>query len=140
MNIGDLMTKNVELTHPDTSIRDAATRMREDDVGALPVGEDDRLVGMVTDRDIAVRAVADGKVPDDCSVREVMSEGIYYCFEDDDAGRASEVMAEHKVRRLPVLDRNKRLVGVIAIADLARVGIADWAVQSVSESTQQARQ
>jgi len=139
MNIQDLMTKDVELIDPATTMRDAAQRMRDEDIGALPVGENDRLVGMVTDRDIVARGVASDRAPSECTVRDVMSEGVYYCFEDEDAQRASDVMAEHKVRRLPVLNRDKRLVGVIAMADLARGGAVDAALKQVSESTPEAR-
>ena len=139
MNIQDLMTKDVELIDPATTMRDAAARMRDEDIGALPVGENDRLVGMLTDRDIVARGVASDRAPSECTVRDVMSEGVYYCFEDEDAQRASDVMAEHKVRRLPVLNRDKRLVGVIAMADLARGGAVDDALKQVSESTPEAR-
>ncbi len=139
MNIREIMTPTVDLVDPNTTIRDAAQRMRDDDVGALPVGENDRLVGMVTDRDITVRGVADDKAPGNCTVREVMSEGVYYCFEDDDSERAAEVMAEHKVRRLPVLNGDKRLAGVVALADLARAGVATHAIEGISEPTREAR-
>ena len=135
MNIAQIMTSDVELAAPSTSIVEAARRMRDEDVGALPVGEDDRLVGMVTDRDIAVRGVAEGKAPDDCAVRDVMSDGIYWCYDDEDAERAAEVMAEHKVRRLPIVNRDKRLVGVVSLADLARAAVGTEALRSVSEPT-----
>lgn len=95
--------------------------MRDDNVGALPVGEDDRLIGMVTDRDIVARAVSDGWDPD-ATVRNVLSEEIYYCFEDEALDRAGQLMAEHQIRRLPVLNRDKRLVGMVAVSDLARAG------------------
>ena len=133
MHVREIMTPNVELVGPQTSVRDAAIRMRKESVGALPVGEDDRLVGMVTDRDIVVEAVASDRNPVECSVRDVMSEGIYYCFDDDDARSAADVMAEHKVRRLPVVNRDRRLVGIVAVADLARAGIAEPAVEAVSQ-------
>lgn len=139
MNISEFMTRNVDLIDPNASVRDAAIRMRDEDIGALPVGENDRLVGMVTDRDIVARGVAADAAPDTCTVREVMSEGVYYCFEDDDAQRASDVMAEHKVRRLPVLNRDKRLVGVVAMADLARTGAGKHALEDVSEPTREER-
>lgn len=139
MEIREIMTKDVDLASPETTIRDAAVRMRDDNVGALPVGENDRLVGMVTDRDIAVRGVAADRVPADCTVREVMSEDIYYCFEDDDAEQAAHTMAEHKVRRLPILNRDKRLVGIVAVADLARAGVAKEAIRGISEPTAEAR-
>ncbi|SDY86929.1 CBS domain-containing protein [Citreimonas salinaria] len=135
MQIKEMMTPTVDLVDPDTSIRDAAIHMRDGDVGALPVGENDRLTGMVSDRDITVRGVATGKAPDDAKVRDVMSESVYYCFEDEDAGRAAEIMADHKVRRLPVLNRDKRLVGVVAIADLAAAGVETVAIESVSVPT-----
>jgi CBS domain-containing protein len=134
MNIQDLMTKDVEVIDPGTSIRDVAVRMRDEDIGALPVGENDRLIGMVTDRDIVARGVASDRSPSECTVRDVMSEGVYYCFEDDDAHVAGDVMAEHKVRRLPVLNRDKRLVGIVALADLARGGAVESALREVSES------
>ena len=139
MNIQEIMTPNVDLADPNMTIRDAAIRMRDDNVGALPVGENDRLVGMVTDRDIAVRGVANERGPGNCTVREVMSEGVYYCFEDENVQRASEVMAEHKVRRLPVLNGDKRLAGVVALADLARAGVATHAIEGISEPTREAR-
>ncbi|HET7409199.1 MAG TPA: CBS domain-containing protein [Paracoccaceae bacterium] len=139
MNVQDIMTPAVDLVNPGMSIRDAASHMRDGDVGALPVGENDRLVGMVTDRDIAVRGFAGDKAPDGCTVRDVMSEGVYYCFEDDDAHRAAELMAEHRVRRLPVLNRDKRLVGIVAMADLALAREPEPAIEEVSEPTRDAR-
>lgn len=91
MNISELMTPGVEIVDPNTTTQDAAMRMRDEDVGALPVGENDRLIGMVTDRDIVARGVAVGLAPGNCSVRDVMSEGVYYCFEDEDAQRAADL-------------------------------------------------
>jgi len=115
MQVYEIMTPTVRIADPNMTIRDAARCMRADNLGALPVGENDRLIGMVTDRDIVVRAVAGNT-----TVRQVMSQGICYCFENDDAEGAAQVMAKHQVRRLPVLNRDKRLVGVIALADLGR--------------------
>ena len=135
MNISEIMTGGVDLMDPDTTAREAAKRLRDADVGALPVGKDDRLVGMITDRDIAVRGVAGDKDPDKSIVDEIMSESVYYCFEDEDASRAAEVMAEHQVGRLPVLNRNKRLVGLVALADLVKAGVADKALRGVSETS-----
>jgi CBS domain-containing protein len=117
MQIAEMMTRGVSLTDPNTTIRDAARAMRDENIGALPVGENDRLVGMITDRDIAVRGVAEERAPGNCTVRECMSETVYYVYEDEDEIRAADVMAEHQVRRLPVLNRDKRL----AMADLARI-------------------
>lgn len=135
MKISELMTRDVDVISPDTTIGDAAMRMRDEDVGALPVGENDRLVGMITDRDIAVRGVASDKTPTNCTVREVMSEGVYYCLEEDEAERGAEVMAQHKVRRLPVLNADKRLVGVLSLADLAQAGLGERALRPISEPT-----
>src|SRR5688500_13816989 len=120
MRVNEAMTRGVEVVDPNTAVRDAARRMRDDNVGSLPVGENDRLIGMVTDRDIVVRSVAENRPPGNTAVREVMSEHVYYCYEDDDIEQAAQIMAEHQVRRLPVLNRNKRLVGIVALADLAR--------------------
>jgi CBS domain-containing protein len=113
------MSKDVKIASPAWSIRDAAKAMKEIDAGFLPVGENDRLVGMVTDRDIAIRAIADGKGPD-TKVRDVMTDDVVYCFEDDDLDSVSTKMADRKVRRLPVLNRDKRLVGVVSLGDLSQ--------------------
>lgn len=141
MHVQELMTRNVALIGPDATVRDAAQRMRAEHVGALPVGENDRLIGMVTDRDITMRAVAEDRMPGTTSVREVMSDHVYYCFEDDDVQEAAGVMAEHQVRRLPVLNRSKRLVGVVALADLGleEPGAAQSALEGISEPTGQDR-
>jgi len=133
------MTASVDLVAPATTIKDAAVHMRDGDVGALPVGENDQLIGMVTDRDITVRGMASARSSETCTVGEVMSEGIDYCFADEDAQRASRTMTEHKVRRLPILNRDKRLVGIVALADLAKAGIAEDAVEGVSTPTPQER-
>jgi CBS domain-containing protein len=120
MQIREIMTHDVDIADPNMTINVVAKRMRDDNIGALPVGENDRLVGMVTDRDIVMRAVAEKRSARNTTVREVMSKGICYCFEDDDIEGAAQIMAKHQVRRLPVLNRDKRLVGVIALADLGR--------------------
>jgi CBS domain-containing protein len=118
MLVGEAMTTNVKIANPNQSIRDAARVMAQIDAGILPVGEHDRLVGMITDRDIAVRAVGAGMGPD-TPIREIMTEEVKYCFEDDDLDEVADNMADIKVRRLPVLDRDKRLVGILSLADLA---------------------
>ena len=122
MKVREAMTGNVRLTSPDRSIREAAQMMIDQDIGALPVGEDDRLVGMITDRDIAVRAVAQGLGPD-TKIRDVMSEDVLYCFEDEDLDDAAQNMGDIKVRRLPVLNRDKRLVGIISISEIGRAHV-----------------
>jgi len=118
MKVSKCMTRDVELVSPTQTIRDAAQMMAELDAGALPVQQDDRLVGMITDRDIAVRAVAQGKSPE-TPVRDVMSHELLYCFDDQEIEDVSRNMGEVKVRRLPVVNRDKRLVGIISIGDLA---------------------
>ena len=118
MQVSKLMTRDVQLITPTQTIRDAARMMLELDAGALPVQQDDRLVGMITDRDIAVRAVAEGKSPDTL-VRDVMSSEVLYCFDDQEIKDIARNMGEVKVRRLPVLNRDKRLVGIVSLGDLA---------------------
>lgn len=141
MQVHDIMSRKVELTDPNTTIRDAARKMRAGSIGALPVGENDRLVGMITDRDIVVRAVAEERLPANTSVREVMSERVCYCFEDDDVDEAAKIMAEHQVKRLPVLNSDKRLVGIVALSDLGRADgdAAQTALEGISEETGQTR-
>ncbi|MDZ5698141.1 CBS domain-containing protein [Chelativorans sp. M5D2P16] len=141
MQIRELMSTSVDIVDPNTTIRDAARKMRADNVGALPVGENDRLVGMVTDRDITVRAVAEERAAGNTTVREVMSEKVFYCFEDEEPERAAAVMSEHQVRRLPILNRDKRLVGILAMADLARGDgeAAEHALEGVSEPSDDPR-
>jgi len=141
MQVQQIMQRNVAIADPNMTVRDIARRMRADNIGSLPVGEHDRLIGMVTDRDIVMRGVATDRAPGNIAVREVMSEGISYCFEDDDAQAAAQIMAKHQVRRLLVLNRDKRLVGVVALADLGRceVGAARDALQGISEATDQER-
>jgi CBS domain-containing protein len=118
MRVAEVMTRDVRLIEPNQTIRDAARLMAEMDAGIMPVREGDRLVGMITDRDIAVRAVAQGRGPD-TPVREVMTDEVKYCFEDEDTAAVERNMAEIQVRRLPVLNRDKRLIGILSLGDLA---------------------
>ncbi|MGH7109843.1 MAG: CBS domain-containing protein [Stellaceae bacterium] len=118
MLIREVMSRDVKLVSPEDPIAKAAKEMAERDCGALPVGAGDRLIGMITDRDIALRAVARGKGPD-CPVRECMSSEIKYVFEDETTEDAARNMNTLKLRRLPVLNRDKRLVGIVALGDLA---------------------
>jgi CBS domain-containing protein len=120
MLVSEAMSRDVRIANPNQRISEAAKVMTEIDAGILPVGENDRLVGMITDRDIAVRAVAGGKGPD-TPVREVMTTEVKYCFEDEDLVHVSKNMAELQLRRLPVVNRDKRLVGILALADIAVV-------------------
>lgn len=119
MQVRDVMTEHAECISPDASIQDAARRMKQLNVGPLPVCENDRLVGIITDRDIVVRGVCEGCDPERTEVREVMTPHITYCFEDQDIEEAAELMREQKIRRLAVLNRQKRLVGIVSLGDLA---------------------
>ena len=114
----DLMSRDVKVISPDMSIREAAREMRDGDFGMLPVGENDRMIGTISDRDIAIRAVAEGK-DSGTKVRDVMSEGIACAFEDDSVEEAAKIMSKRQVRRLPVVNRDKRLVGIVALGDFA---------------------
>jgi len=120
MRVSEAMTRDVRVAAPDETIRQVAQVMGEIDAGSMPVGENDRLVGMVTDRDIAIRAVARGLGPD-TPVREVMStDKVLYCYEDEELERVAKNMGEVQVRRLPVVNREKRLVGILSLGDLAK--------------------
>jgi CBS domain-containing protein len=132
MHVSECMTREVKIANPQETICDAAKMMADCDAGALPVGENDRLVGVITDRDIAVRGVAEGKGPN-TSVRDVMSADVQYCFEDDDADEVLRKMGDLQVRRLPVLNRDKRLVGIVSLSDLAMNGEAARAGSALSD-------
>jgi CBS domain-containing protein len=131
MKVSECMTREVRITNPDETIAEAAKIMAHIDAGVLPVGHNDRLVGMITDRDIAVRGVAEGKGPE-TKVRDVMSKEVKYCFEDEDVEHVLENMGELQIRRLPVLDRDKRLVGIISLGDLASNGETEEAGEALS--------
>ena len=126
----DLMSRDVQVISPDMSIKEAAIKMRDGDFGMMPVGEDDRMIGTLSDRDIVIRAVADG-LDADTKVRDVMSEGIAWAYEDDSVEQAAKTMSEWQVRRLPVVDRDKRLVGIVALGDFA---VESSDIQPVAEA------
>jgi len=136
MRVSEAMTREVRVATPGQSIRDVAKMMDEINAGSMPVGENDRLIGMITDRDIAIRAIGHGKGPD-TPVREIMSTEVKYCFEDEDLDHVAQNMADIQVRRLPVVSRDKRLVGIVSLGDLATTsGTADEtkdAIAGVSE-------
>jgi CBS domain-containing protein len=119
MQISEIMTPNVVCVGPDDTLRDAACKMKELDVGPLPVCDHDRLAGMVTDRDITVRAVAEGRDPKSTKVREVMTRDVITCYEDEDVEAAARQMQSRQVRRILVLNRDQRLVGIVSLGDLA---------------------
>ena len=120
MRVSEAMTREVRVATPGQTIRDVAKIMAEIDAGSMPVGEDDRLVGMITDRDIAIRGVAQGKGPD-TPVREVMSDSkVLYCYEDEELEHVAKNMGSEQVRRLPVVNREKRLVGIVSLGDVVQ--------------------
>jgi CBS domain-containing protein len=116
------MTPDVSYVEPNTPILEIARKMRDADIGSTPVVEDDRLVGMVTDRDIVVRLVADGSDVGTKTARDAMSPGILYCFADDSVEAVLDNMGDRQIRRLPVVNRDKRLVGVVSLGDLSLTG------------------
>ena len=119
MLLRDMMTAKIEDIPADATLVQAAQKMKQLDIGAIPVCEDDRLVGIITDRDIAVRAVAEGRDPKNMSVREAMSPDICFCYEDESVESAAKLMEEKQIRRLPVFDRKERAIGMVSLGDLA---------------------
>jgi CBS domain-containing protein len=119
MLLVDLMSRDVEVIRPDATLEEAARKMRERDVGSLPVCDGRRLLGMLTDRDIVVRAIAQGRDPRRTRVHEVHTERVLYAREDDEVRDVAHVMESEQIRRMPIVDRNKRLVGIVALGDLA---------------------
>ncbi len=137
--VADVMTRGVRTMAPTDSLQFAAQAMDELNVGSIPVCDGERLVGMVTDRDIAVRGVARGRPTDRAPLREVMSSQVHCCFEDQSLEEAAETMARAQIRRLPVLDQDKRLVGILALGDVAakrHPGCAGDALRAISSPAQ----
>src|SRR5687767_5745939 len=134
--IREIMTADARCVAPETKLTEAAKLMAELDVGALPVCSHDRLAGMVTDRDIAVRAIAHGRDPNQTTVRDVMTGGIVFIYEDEDVEEAARLFETKRIRRLPVLNREKRMVGIISLGDLAvnaSTSLSGEALKEVSE-------
>lgn len=119
MQVKEIMSTEVQRIHQSASVREAAAQMKNFDVGMIPVYDGDRLVGTLTDRDIAMGVVANSRDPEKTKISEIMSPGVTYCFEDQDISEAAKLMADEQIRRLIVLDRNKRLVGITSLGDLA---------------------
>jgi CBS domain-containing protein len=143
MQLKEIMTRKVEVVHPDAALEEAAQKMKRLDIGPLPVCDGERLVGMLTDRDITVRATAEGRDPKSTRVRDVMTEEVFYCFDDQSIEEAAEIMERAQIRRLPIVDRDKRLVGIVSLGDLA-VDTGEEALKAevltaVSEPTQPRR-
>ena len=119
MKVNEIITHDPQVIRPETALIEAAQKMKSLDIGMLPVCDGDRLVGVITDRDITVRGVAQGSDPKTARVQEVMTPEVIYCFDDEDVKEAAKKMEEKQVRRLPVLNREKRLVGIVSLGDLA---------------------
>jgi CBS domain-containing protein len=119
MQIRDIMTREVEVVAVDAPVRDAAAKMKQLDVGAIPVCDGQKLTGVLTDRDIAVRLAAEGRNPAETRVSEIMTRDLYYCFEDQDVEEAATVMEAGQIRRLPILDQDRQLVGIISLGDIS---------------------
>jgi len=129
----ELMSRDVQIIGPDDTTKAAALQMLNGDFGMLPVGEHDRMIGTISDRDIAIRAVADGK-DGATKVREVMSEGVIWAYENDSVEKGAKLMSEHQIRRLPIVNIEKRLVGIVALGDFAVVsGDVKTAGEALSE-------
>ncbi len=132
MRVSESMTRDVIIANPRQTICEAACMMAKADAGSLPVGDGDRLVGFITDRDIALRAVAKS-LPPETPVASVMSKEILYCFEDDDIAEVAKNMGDQQIRRLPVVNRDKRLVGIISLGDIANSAAASTAGRAVAD-------
>ena len=135
MKVSDVMTRDVQTVSPDTTAQEAANFMLREDAGSMPVSDGDRLIGMITDRDIAVRGVAKGYGPE-TPVRDLMTDEIICAREDDDVEDVASKMSNAQVRRMPVIDENERLCGIVSLGDLAREAdndSADRALEGVSE-------
>ena len=118
MKLADIMTRDYEWILPETYLEDAAYKMRQLDMGFIPIGDGERLHGVITDRDIVVRAVAEGLDAAITSVEDVMTEDVVYCYEDQDVSFAADLMAEKQIRRLVVLNRKKKLTGIVSLGDI----------------------
>jgi CBS domain-containing protein len=131
MKVNRAMHRGVVWFSPETPITEIARKMSEDNIGAVPIGENDRLVGMVTDRDIVCRGIAKGKELSGLTARDVMTNGITYCMQDNDLEEALELMQKHKIRRLPVIDQNKRMVGMLSLSDISHLASDEATAETV---------
>ena len=137
MQVREIMTPDVEVVHPDATLKEAAETMSRLDIGPLPVCDGERLVGMLTDRDITIRITAQGCAPNTTKVREAMTSEVVYCFEDQNVQTAAQMMEMRQIRRVPVLNRDKRLVGIVSLGDLSvetqNQQLAGKALEGISE-------
>ena len=139
-NVSDIMSTDVQVVEPQDSLRHAAELMQELDVGALPVCDGERLLGMLTDRDITVRGVAQGLDPDATAVSDIMTGEVQFATADQDTAEVMRVMGDKQIRRMPVVDQDRRLIGIVSIADLAlrQPGHIDTTVREISEPSMEA--
>ena len=138
MKVSEIMTNDVEVIAPDLPVKEAAMKMKQFDIGFVPVCENDRMVGAITDRDIAVRVVAEGRDTNQVKIRDVMTKQSFFCFVDQDIEEATKVMQDSQVRRIIVLDRNKKIAGVISLGDLALAGQKEEAAETLRETSEPA--
>src|SRR4030095_6805130 len=139
MELRDIMTRNVEVVNGNASLKEAAAKMKKLDVGLIPVCDGDRLKGLLTDRDITIRATADGRDPSKTKVNEVMSTDIAYCLEDQAVDEAVILMEARQIRRLPILNQDKQLVGIVSLADIAvHIGDRDLTGETLEEISEPA--
>jgi len=137
MNVREMMTTNVATAEPDSTLEEVATMMKDEYVGAIPVVDDDELIGIITDRDIVVRCIAEGKDPSECEAEEIVSEDLETVSPDDDVRRAAEIMQRKQIRRLPVCDEDGKLVGMLSLGDIAvkqsNDGVSGETLEQVSQ-------
>lgn len=134
MQVKECMSSKPEFLPPTATLKEAAEKMSKLNFGFIPVGENDKLIGAITDRDLTVRAVAKGKDPTKTTIKEVMSEGIQYCFDSDDLPKAIKKMEELKVRRLVVLNKDKRMIGILSLGDIATKGHSEDLCAELTEA------
>lgn len=135
MKIREIMNPGVDYARPDLSLTDAARRMRDEDIGCLPVGDGERLLGVVTDRDLAIRGLAEARHPEETKLKDLLTDAVLYCFEDQEVEEVCRSMGENQVRRMVVLDRDKNLVGIVSVGDVvdhADAGCVQETLQKIS--------
>jgi CBS domain-containing protein len=135
MLVKEVMKDKAEVIHFDHSVEEAAKLMQKGNFGSLPIEKGEKMVGMITDRDIVIRVVAQGKDAKNTHVIDCMSEGISYCYQDEDIEAVAHKMASVQVRRLPVIDRNKKLVGIVSLSDIARIAKNEKLTQEIVSQT-----
>ncbi len=134
MKINEIMTCGVEVIPPEATVQEAAQKLKEFEIGSVPVCDGERLVGMITDRDIAIRLAAEGRDPATVPVKRIMTPEVLWCFENQTVEEAGRMMKENQVRRLPVISQDRRLVGIVTLGDMA---VRTNALRAVGETLQE---